>query len=216
MSPMSAVEEDNVLPGNRHSNRCSNRLDDRTDPSERAVVATLVTGAALGDRRATEALIQRYSGLVWSIAWSYHLSPADAADVSQIVWLRLVENIGRIRQPDSVGAWLASVTRHECLRLLRRAEREVVTAEGLDEGSMDSDVDLRILSTERDATLRKSFECLPPRWRSLLEVLMDAPSSSYEEVAEATGMPIGSIGPTRQRCLERLRSEPALVELAAA
>ena len=157
---------------------------------------------------------------MWSIAWSYHLSAADAADVTQVVWLRLVENIGRIRQPDSVGAWLASVTRHECLRLLRRSEREVATADELDstldDRAGDEDVDLRLLSTERDAVLRKAFGCLPPRWRCLLEVLIDAPSASYEEVAESVGMPIGSIGPTRQRCLERLRSAPLLVELAAA
>jgi DNA-directed RNA polymerase specialized sigma24 family protein len=72
------------------------------------------------------------------------------------------------------------------------------------------------LSHERDAAIRQAFECLPPRWRTLLEVLMDAPLASYEEVAEAVGMPIGSIGPTRQRCIERLRSAPALVELTAA
>jgi RNA polymerase sigma factor (sigma-70 family) len=200
--------------------RCRPSLDQRGDLDEGAVVTTLVTGAASGDGRATEALIERYAGLVWSIAWSYHLSAADAADVSQVVWLRLVENIGRIRQPDSVGAWLASVTRHECLRLLRRSEREITTADDFefepDDRAGDEDVDLRLLSSERDAALRKAFECLPPRWRSLLEMLMDAPSASYEEVAEAVGMPIGSIGPTRQRCLERLRSAPLLLELTAA
>jgi RNA polymerase sigma factor (sigma-70 family) len=198
--------------------RCRPSLDPGGVLDDGAVVTTLVTKAALGDARATEALIDRYAGLVWSIAWSYHLSAADAADVSQVVWLRLVENIGRIRQPDSVGAWLASVTRHECLRLVRRSEREVATSDDfeLDDRSGDEGVDLRLLRCERDAALRKAFECLPPRWRCLLEMLMDAPSASYEEVAEAVGMPIGSIGPTRQRCLERLRSAPLLVELTAA
>jgi RNA polymerase sigma factor (sigma-70 family) len=190
----------------------------RNQPQDRQVVATLMAAAAAGDGRATEALIQRYGGLVWSIAWNYRLSGADAADVSQVVWLRLVENIGRIRQPDSLGAWLASVTRHECLRLLRRSEREVTTGDeiGVDGCSNDDDVDYALLSDERQAALRSAFTCLPPRWRTLLEVLMDAPSASYEEVAEAVGMPIGSIGPTRQRCMERLREAPALIELAAA
>ncbi len=185
---------------------------------DRGVLRTLVAAAASGDLRATEALVQRYSGLVWSIAWSYHLSGADAADVTQVVWLRLVENIGRIREPASVGAWLASVTRHECLRLLRRDEREVTAWDSLDinECCPDEDIDLELLSQERDTVLRAAFDCLPPRWRSLLEVLMDAPSASYEEVAEAVGMPIGSIGPTRQRCLERLRSSAALLDLCAA
>lgn len=189
----------------------------RGGAEDRIVVAALVSLAAKGDQRATEALIQRYSGLVWSIAWSYHLSGADAADVSQVVWLRLVENLGRIRQPDSLGAWLGSVTRHECLRLLRRSEREVAVADEfeLDEHSDDDDVDFALLSRERDAALRQAFTCLPTRWRALLEMLMDAPSASYEEVAEIVGMPIGSIGPTRQRCLERLRGAPELMELAA-
>jgi RNA polymerase sigma factor (sigma-70 family) len=191
----------------------------RTGGSEdRIAVSTLVAAAAGGDRHATEALIVQFSGLVWSIAWGYHLSASDAADVSQVVWLRLVENVGRIRAPGSVGAWLASVTRHECLRLLRRRQREVSTAEEweLDERSTLDDIDLALLSHERDAAIRQAFECLPPRWRTLLEVLMEAPLASYEEVAEALGMPIGSIGPTRQRCLERLRSAPQLIELTAA
>jgi RNA polymerase sigma factor (sigma-70 family) len=188
------------------------------DGDDRGTVSTLVAAAAAGDRQATEALIQRFSGLVWSIAWSYHLSGADAADVSQVVWLRLVENIGRIREPRSVGAWLASVTRHECLRLLRRGERELATSDDFDLGerSTNDDIDLDLLSQERDAAIRQAFDCLPPRWRTLLEVLMDTPLASYEEVAEAVGMPIGSIGPTRQRCLERLRCAPQLIELSAA
>ncbi len=195
------------------------RLTDDPGPGDdRRLVGILVSAAAAGDARATEALIQRFSGLVWSIAWSYHLSGADAADVSQVVWLRLVENLGRIREPGSVGAWLASVTRHECLRLLRRCEREITTADevDLDDCSRDDEIDRGLLSHERDAAIRQAFDCLPPRWRNLLEVLMDAPLATYEEVAEAVGMPIGSIGPTRQRCLERLRSAPALLELSAA
>jgi len=190
----------------------------RGSAEDRLVVSALVSLAAAGDQRAIEALIQRYAGLVWSIAWGYHLSGADAADVSQVVWLRLVENIGRIRQPDSLGAWLSSVARHECLRLLRRSEREVIVFDDLDldEHNDDNDVDFGLLSQERQAALRQAFACLPPRWRALLEVLMDAPSASYEEVAEVVGMPIGSIGPTRQRCLERLREAPELIEFIAA
>lgn len=200
-----------MVPGSRRSGR--------GDEAEgRLTVPALVTGAAGGNSRATEALIQRYAGLVWSIARSYRLSPADAADVSQIVWLRLVENVGRIRQPDAVGAWLASVTRHECVRTRRRAEREVATGDELsvDRRSDDGDIDLGILRGEREVALRRAFTALPPRWRALLEMLVDTPTASYEEVAAAVGMSVGSIGPTRQRCLERLRSSPALVELTAA
>jgi RNA polymerase sigma factor (sigma-70 family) len=203
----------------QHRRPCGDNLEDRReDAQDRQFIAILVADAAVGDGRATEALIHRYSGLVWSICWNYHLTSADAADVSQVVWMRLVENVGRIRQPDSLGAWLASVTRHECLRLVRRSEREVTTADSfdLDETSCEDDVDVALLCAERGAALRQAFDCLPPKWRSLLEVLLATPSASYEEVAAATGMPIGSIGPTRQRCLERLRVAPVLMELTAA
>jgi len=203
----------------QHRRPCGDNLEDRReDAQDRQFIAILVADAAVGDGRATEALIHRYSGLVWSICWNYHLTSADAADVSQVVWMRLVENVGRIRQPDSLGAWLASVTRHECLRLVRRSEREVTTADSfdLDETSCEDDVDVALLCAERGAALRQAFDCLPPKWRSLLEVLLASPSASYEEVAAATGMPIGSIGPTRQRCLERLRVAPVLMELTAA
>ena len=203
----------------QHRRPCGDNLEDRReDAQDRQFIAILVADAAVGDGRATEALIHRYSGLVWSICWNYHLTSADAADVSQVVWMRLVENVGRIRQPDSLGAWLASVTRHECLRLVRRSEREVTTADSfdLDEKSCEDDVDVALLCAERGAALRQAFDCLPPKWRSLLEVLLASPSASYEEVAAATGMPIGSIGPTRQRCLERLRVAPVLMELTAA
>ena len=185
---------------------------------DKCSVAGLVNAAIDGEPGATEALIERFSGLVWSIAWGYRLSAADAADVSQVVWLRLVENLGRIRQPESVGAWLAAVTRHECQGLLRRSEREVIMPDdvGLDASCDDADVDIRLLSDERDAALWQAFDCLPPRWRTLIEALMAAPSASYEEVAAVVGMPVGSIGPTRQRCLERLRSRPELMDLVAA
>lgn len=182
------------------------------------VMAELVAAGAGGDGGAIRELIHRHTSLVWSIAWNYRLSPPDAADVTQMVWLRLIENLGRIRQPDSLGAWLSSVTRHECLRLLRRQEREIATADDvdLDRHCDDEEIDGRLLGAERDATVRQSVAHLPVRGRRLLEALLDTPSASYQAVADAVGIPIGSIGPTRQRCLERLREAPELIGMAAA
>lgn len=180
--------------------------------------ADLVAAAAAGDSRAWDALIERFSGLVWSIVRDYRLNAADSADVTQVVWLRLVENLGRIRKPGSVGPWLASVTRHECLRILRRSTRETLTTDDFetDPAFSDCEVDRRLLEDEREAALTRAFADLPPRWRSLLEILTAAPAATYEEVAATLAMPIGSIGPTRQRCLERLRTSPELVGLIAA
>jgi len=188
-------------------------LDSKMEP-----VAELVRAAAGGDARAWEALVGCFSTLVWTIARSYRLNPSDAADVNQVVWLRLVEHLGNIRQPDRLGAWLASVTRHECLRTLRGAEREVPTADDLDvsHDSCELEVDQRLLAGDLNAALWRAFGTLPERWQALLRILMSSPSASYEEVAAALDMPIGSIGPTRQRCLERLRNSPELLCLALA
>lgn len=185
---------------------------------DRADLAELMVAAADGDTEAWDVLLKRFSGLVWSIARVYRLGPADAADVSQVVWLRLLENLGRIRQPDNVGSWLASVTRHECLRIVQRSDREMATPDdiGSAQGDCAEDVDRRLWADECTTALHQAFDTLPPRWRMLLKVLMADPAPCYEEVAAALVMPIGSIGPTRQRSLDRLRHCPELAALACA
>jgi RNA polymerase sigma factor (sigma-70 family) len=209
--------------GSPRSERSFGRRDyrrrSRVDPADpiaaaadRSAVAELVTAAAAGNSGAWEALVERYSGLVWSIARAHRLSAADAADVSQVVWLRLVEHLDRIYRPGSVGTWLASVTRNECLRVIRRSGREVPTETNVDFEwhSTGDDVDINLLAGERDAALLRACDRLPPQWRSLMRVLMTEPRPSYEEIAAALDIPMGSIGPTRQRCLDRLRASPEL------
>jgi RNA polymerase sigma factor (sigma-70 family) len=174
----------------------------------------LVRRAAAGDEGGWNELVERYTGLVFAITRAHRLEPAEAADVNQIVWLRLVENLSRLRDPDRVGAWIAAVARHECLRVYRRAGRERPSeiSQNVDAG-WDDEPDAALLAEERDAALWRALGELPPRCRSLLRVLLVEPRPSYEEVAAALDMPIGSIGPTRQRCLERLRRLPALQHL---
>ncbi len=122
------------------------------------------------------------------------------------MWLRLVENLERLREPEHVGSWLAAVARHECLRIVRRAAREVLTDADTEPSTADyATVERRIITEQRDAELWEAFETLPPQCRTLLRVLIADPRPSYDEVAAALEMPIGSIGPTRQRCLDRLR-----------
>jgi RNA polymerase sigma factor (sigma-70 family) len=135
----------------------------------------------------------------------------------QTTWLRLVEHLDRLREPEWVGAWLATTARHECLRLIRRGAREVAVSDmaGFDEGS-DASIDRAVLSSERDAVLWRAFGRLGERCQALLRILMADAPPSYQEVAAALGMPIGAIGPTRRRCLERLRTDPQLAGLAEA
>src|SRR6476659_6989081 len=173
-------------------------------------VAALIRRAANGDRKAWERLVDQYARLIWSITAEFKLVESDAADVAQTTWLRLLEHIDRIEYPDRVGSWLAATARNECLRSLAARKRVVVLAHDEEEvlfGAAVSgpEVDERILAAERDQVVRDALSRLPRRWQRLLEMLMADPPVSYAEISDQLGVPVGSIGPTRGRCLDRLR-----------
>ena len=173
-------------------------------------VADLVRAAASGDQQAWELLVERYSGLLWAITRSYRLTSAECADVIQTAWLRLVEHLGRLREPEYVGAWLATTTRRECLRVVRaRARVEPVSDDAVFDRAEPGHPtpEDEALRKELDTMLWQAVDALSDRCRQLLRVLAAIPPPSYQEVSAALGMPIGSIGPTRARCLERLRHE---------
>ena len=163
----------------------------------------LVQAALDGDETAWAAIVDRFSGLVWSTARSHRLSNADAADVVQLTWLRLVEHLDRINDPDRLGAWLATTARRESLRVLRLAGRQQLTGE-IDqfEEPVADELDLAMLTSERDSALWRAFSTLSEHCQALLRMLVAATEPSYEEVSAALGMPIGAIGPTRMRCLD--------------
>jgi RNA polymerase sigma factor (sigma-70 family) len=172
--------------------------------------AMLVGAAAGGDRSAWDALVDAYSGLIWTVARNHRLTPGDAGDVSQTTWLRFVENIDRISDPTRVGAWLATTARRECLRLLGRSKRTVLSGEELDPAAdrlrlATPEADSELLAAERDQEVQQAFSRLTVRCRELLQFLLLDPAPSYDEIAAALDIPIGSIGPTRGRCLEKLR-----------
>jgi RNA polymerase sigma factor (sigma-70 family) len=176
----------------------------------------LVRRAAGGDHVAYDVLVDRFAGLVWKVARSHRLSQADAADVSQTVWLRLVEQLGRIREPERLGGWLATTTRHECLAVLRRRDRLVLTddttsASTSTPGGVELPVDAEhLVRHERRTAVQLAFRDLDERCQDLLRMLLTDPPATYDEVTAAMGLPTGSIGPTRQRCLGRLHRHPAL------
>jgi RNA polymerase sigma factor (sigma-70 family) len=182
----------------------------RDDPS----VTALVGRVRDGDQVAWDELIERYSPLVWSICVRYQLARHDIDDVGQSVWLLLVEQIGRLREPAALPGWLATTTRRECLRILRAARRPD-QVELPPEGQMPSDPDAamieqEIIVAERDAALRAAFAELPPGCHELLSMLMSDPPCAYADISATLGIPVGSIGPTRARCLNRLRRSPHL------
>jgi len=171
-------------------------------------IAGLVRGAAAGDRRAWERLVDQFARLIWSITADFKLTESDAADVAQNTWLRLLEHIDRIEYPDRVGSWLAATARNECLRNLAAHKRVVLGHDGaaLDDAvAHEPEVDARLLAEERAEVVRDAVARLPGRWQRLLELLMADPPVSYSEISDQLDLPIGSIGPTRGRCLARLR-----------
>ena len=172
-------------------------------------VSVLVKRAADGDQAAWDALVDRYTNLLWSVARGYRLERADAADVIQVAWLRLVEHLPRLRDPERVGAWLATTVRRECLQVIATRKRrggpvddEILTTLPDDAAPVDA----RLLTDERDRQLWQVFSALPERCQRLLRVLMADPPPSYQDVSAALEMPVGSIGPTRARCLDHLRA----------
>ena len=174
-----------------------------------ASLADLVRWAGDGDRAAWNEIVDRYAGIVWAIARRHRLSAADAADVSQTTWLRLVEHLDRIENPERIGAWLATTARHESLRVLRLAGRQIPALDDdfveLADAGAETRVDAALLTDERDRELRELVAALPARDQLLLQLLSHDAQPSYAEIGAALGMPTGSIGPTRARCLERLR-----------
>jgi RNA polymerase sigma factor (sigma-70 family) len=189
---------------------------DRADTDD-DVVAGLVRAAADGDGAAWRALVARFSGLIWSVVRAYRLRNADAADVFQTTWLRLAEYLDRIDNPARVGAWLATTARRESLRVARAGARTVPTGD-LDLAEMgeadDRSPERAVLEREQEALdaqrarlVWAEFRELSDRCQQLLRVLMTVPPPSYVEVAAALDMPVGSIGPTRGRCLRQLREK---------
>lgn len=170
-------------------------------------VERLVSDAASGVQGAWDHLVEGFSGLVWSVIRAHGIYGAEGADIFQTVWLRFVEHIDRLNHPGRPGAWLATTARHECYRVTRRGARSIPTADVPEVAAPDGAdvlVDTLQRAEQRDAVLA-ALNVLPPRCQELLRLLAAEPPLSYDEVADVLEIPKGSIGPTRGRCLERLR-----------
>jgi RNA polymerase sigma factor (sigma-70 family) len=179
-------------------------------------IADLIASAQDGDQQAWDTLVDRYAPLVWSICRRYRLSRADAEDVGQDVWLQLVAHLGTIRDLAALPGWLATTTARQCARAARAAQR-------LSGGSVPEPSDLpdpaaataeqNLLQAERHAALRQALADLPPPCQRLLALLLEDPPPSYAAISAQLGIPAGSIGPTRARCLHKLRHHPAIAAL---
>jgi RNA polymerase sigma factor (sigma-70 family) len=176
-------------------------------------VTDLVTRARTGDQQAWEALVDRYAPLVWSICAGYRLAATGAADAGQSVWLHLVKHLDHLRDPAALPGWLATTTRHECARVARAAHGPHAAVAVLDAENIAMTAEQELLTFERHAALRAAITQLPPRSQQLLALLTRDPPMPYAQISSTLGIPIGSIGPLRGRCLHQLRAHPAIAAL---
>jgi RNA polymerase sigma factor (sigma-70 family) len=171
------------------------------DPS----VADLVARACDGDQQGWDALVERYSPLIWWICRRYQLADADAADVSHSVWLQLVDHLELVGDPAALAGWLARVTWRECSRILREIP---------DPGAAAAEREL--LLAERHAALFAAYADLPPGDQQLIDLLTADPREPYAKIGAVLGIPVASIAPARRRCLAELRGHPAVAALMTA
>jgi len=168
----------------------------------------LMIRAKEGDPGGWEELVTRFGGMIAATGRRYRLNPADVAELQQTTWLRLVENLHRIEQPERVGGWLATTARRESLQLLKRASKYRSGADEMLANMPDRHLpepDARPIAHERDVVVKAAWDRLKPRCQELLALLMTDDPLAYKDLSALLEMPIGSIGPTRQRCLEHLR-----------
>jgi RNA polymerase sigma factor (sigma-70 family) len=164
----------------------------------------LLRSAGGGDERAWTEIVQRYRGLVSAVVRSYRLQDADAHDAEQRTWLRLVEHRDAVRDPERLGGWLATTASRECLRMLRES-RAVVTDELDAVPDPVRTVEDQVVDADTVSRLWRIVAALPPRGRTIMMELFAEEPRAYADVARATGIPIGSLGPSRARLVERVR-----------
>jgi RNA polymerase sigma factor (sigma-70 family) len=180
-------------------------------------VDDLVTRARKGDKQAWDALVERYAPLIWSICRRHRLTSADADEVGQMVWLQLVAHLNQIRDPAAIPGWLATTTHREACRIQRATRRwqplgRVLDADHiLDQQAGEAEHEL--MAAERHAALHEAFTRLPSCWQQLIAALIADPPVPYAQISAQLGIPVGSIGPTRNRCLDKLRRDPAIAAL---
>lgn len=177
-----------------------------TMPSATAATGNdeLLRSAACGDERAWTEIVGRYRGLVSAVVRSYRLQDADAHDAEQRTWLRLVEHRNAVRDPQRLGGWLATTASRECLRILRES-RAVVTDELDAMPDLDRTVEDQVVDADTVSRIWTIVAALPPRGRAIMMELFAEEQRPYAEVARATGIPIGSLGPSRARLIDRVR-----------
>lgn len=176
-----------------------------------------VTAAREGDASAWKQIVDGHAGLVWSVIRGFRFDEETSKDAFQTVWLRLAEHLDQIRDPSKLASWLGQTTRNECVGLVRQRNRIVLTDDGDGDETLEAGREApypapgeRLERDEHRAAVAAAFERLPERCQELLRLLVVDPPVSYAEISELLDIPVGSIGPTRSRCLDSMRASPEI------
>jgi RNA polymerase sigma factor (sigma-70 family) len=182
-----------------------------------ATIQELVTRAREGDGAAWDELVERFLPLVFAVLSRFRLARADADDVNQTVWLRLVEHLDGLREAEALPGWIATTTRNEALKVIRKRDRQLPVDPAGWRGFADDSgpLDEGLLADERRHALREGLAQISPERRELLLLLLHDPPIPYAEISVRLGRPVGWIGPTRARALEELRATPAFRSMLA-
>lgn len=192
----------------------ADRLEQATRRRDSDELERIVPAAAAHDDDAWVALVKRFAARVFAVARAHRLDAEDAEDVMQTTWLRLLEHIDSVRTPAAVGAWLETTARRESLRMITRPRELPVDDAATPEPAVCPDPGAELFAEELRRELDRALERLPGRQKALIRMMTSEAEPTYTELSDTLGMPIGSIGPTRARTLERLRGDPALAAAA--
>lgn len=183
-----------------------------SSPETPVTYSDVLSPLRAGDPEAWDIAVEQYRNLLRHVVRRYRLTPDQSADVIQTTWLRFVENVHRIREPRAIGGWLATTASREAMAIGRQNRRETPTEILPDIAtSVTLEVEDRLAAEWRASRLRAAIATLPPRERTLVQTLLDPASLSYQQISQRLDMPVGAIGPIRQRALRRLRNALAPV-----
>lgn len=190
----------------------NNKAADRVSakPAPKWNDTRLVKECLSGNEAAWSLLIDKYKALIYSIPIKYNLPPQEAADVFQATCVELLVRLPELREPRALPKWLMQVAHHECYRVKRLSQRVVSrdSEENPTEPEIPPIAESLVVQTQEEQMLREAIATLTPQCRRLLEMLFfETPSRPYAEVASELGLALGSIGFTRQKCIERLRRQ---------
>ena len=188
-------------------------------------IEDLVSGAREGDQGSWSELVERHQPIIDAVTRRYRLGREDAADVSQTVWLQLTCHLDSIREPRALPGWIKVTAEREAYRLIRIGRRTTSlepivsfcegpsTSADVRLSSVMDEVDTDLLRSEEQAAVREGLATLKPNQRELLLMLVAEPAVPYAQISSELGVPIGSIGPTRARCLRKLEAAPSVQAL---